>query len=188
MRRGLVGEGRVAVADLRALAGRRVQRGHYVVAGDTLWVPAEEGAEGTLSGRPQQPLGGRIRLAIGEKSKARARRQTAARKEEFSRRREREGLEADPGGYWAVAAVLEVRRPVPRRGRGLEALLRWEGHDEAGVPWADSWEPVRLDVMSADQVDAARAMERAKYGEGGTKREADDRPAEGRWAQRLRHR
>ena len=42
--------------------------------------------------------------------------------------------------------VLDVRRPVKRRGQQLEVLISWAAHDWAGRlagrPWADEWRPI----------------------------------------------
>lgn len=41
--------------------------------------------------------------------------------------------------WWAARAIVGQRR-ANRRG-GLEYLVAWEGSDEEGTPWPDSWEP-----------------------------------------------
>ena len=73
------------------------------------------------------------------------------------------GEEPDDAGLWAIEALLEVRRPAKRRGRQLEALVKWAGD------WPDEWQPVRPATktqtgMSKDQIKLARHMEVAKYG------------------------
>ena len=74
------------------------------------------------------------------------------------------GEEPDDAGLWAIDALLEVRRPARRRGRQLEARVKWAGD------WPDDWQPVRPATsrqtgMSKDQIKRARQMEVAKYGE-----------------------
>ena len=69
--------------------------------------------------------------------------------------------------------MVDVERPIPRRGQQLSALVRWEGYDvSTGEPWEDSWQPVTQGWMSRDQIAKARAMEAAKYGISGSKRGA----------------
>jgi len=41
--------------------------------------------------------------------------------------------------WWAARAIIDQRR-ANRRG-GLEYLVAWEGFDEEGTAWPDSWEP-----------------------------------------------
>ena len=165
------GDGIISASDLRHLAGASVQPGHYVVAGDAVWVPHRVANEGTLSGLPQGPLGERIAFTVGHKSRAKAKRQAADREEARKRQRELEGLEADAQGWWQITEILDVQRPTPRRGRRLSALVRWAGHDvDTGRPWSDSCHPVTQGCMSQDRIDEARAMEATKYGVGGSKR------------------
>ena len=72
---------------------------------------------------------------------------------------------ADSHGRHALQEVVEVRRPAKRRGRQLEALLRWRGVDPAtGVAWADEWKPVSARNFTEDVLAKARRMEAAKYG------------------------
>ena len=72
---------------------------------------------------------------------------------------------ADSHGRHALQEVVEVRRPAKRRGRQLEALLRWRGVDPAtGVAWADEWKPVSTQYLTEDVRAKARRMEAAKYG------------------------
>ena len=89
---------------------------------------------------------------------------------------QRAGVRGSRGGYWAVRDVLDVRRPPNRRGRQLEVLVEWEGHDQLGGCWPRSWHPiVCLRRLAAREIAAgepdlhglARAMEHAKYGGGG---------------------
>ena len=47
------------------------------------------------------------------------------------------------------------------RGRPLRALVNWEGTDEHGMPWHDSW--VGIAMLTADQKAEARRMERESY-------------------------
>jgi hypothetical protein len=37
-----------------------------------------------------------------------------------------------------VLCLLDVARPEVRRGAQLWVLVRWQGEDAAGEPWADS--------------------------------------------------
>ena len=165
------GNGVVTPADLRQLEGARVQQGHYVVVGEEMWIPQRVANEGTLSGRPQEPLEGGIELVIGRRARRGPKRRAAEREKSKRRRRALDGLEPDPQGWWRIAEVLDVKRPIPRRGQQLSALVRWEGRDaDTGEPWEDSWQPVAQGWMSQDQISKARAMEAAKYGVSGAKR------------------
>ena len=78
------------------------------------------------------------------------------------------GLNADAGGFWAVHDVVDVRRPVKRKGQQLEVLISWAAHDWAGRQWADEWHPITfLKRRKPDAGDGlyerARAMEAVKY-------------------------
>ena len=48
------------------------------------------------------------------------------------------GRSAGRGGLWRVRRVVDVRRPVARRGRQLEVLIEWEGEwGAAQREWRD---------------------------------------------------
>lgn len=106
----------------------------------------------------------------------------------------REGLDPSRGGFSAVLDVVDVRRPAKRKGRQLEVLLRWAGHDWAGVAWEDSWWPItnlkrhkpgsEEDALHAQ----ARALERAKYGTAGGREATPGEAGSGRGDNRKRPR
>jgi hypothetical protein len=50
----------------------------------------------------------------------------------------RKGEEPDDNGNWAVRRIVEVIR-FKGRGRRVDVKVEWEGVDEQGWPWADSW-------------------------------------------------
>ena len=74
-----------------------------------------------------------------------------------------EGREADVRGRWRVRRVVEVERPVGRRGVQLNVLLEWEGTDVAGSggAWGVSWVPVTW--CTADVKAEARRLEAVRY-------------------------
>ena len=97
--------------------------------------------------------------------------QRAARRRIAARRNEREaarrwedgvrstGAEADDGGRWAIAEIVSVWRPLPRRGRQLDVLVRW-----AGAAAEVTWEPISRRRFTPDQYALARRMETVRYG------------------------
>ena len=68
------------------------------------------------------------------------------------------GHESDRFGFWAVEKLLAVRRPAKRRGRQLEARLRFAGRNPVTKEdWPDEWVPIAL--LKPDLKREARAME-----------------------------
>ena len=59
----------------------------------------------------------------------------------------RKGEEPDDDGNWAVRRIVEVIR-FKGRGRRVDVKVEWEGVDEQGRPWADSW--LRMGKLSID--------------------------------------
>ena len=106
------------------------------------------------------------------------------------------GEEPDDSGRWAVQRIVQVERPpISRRGRPLRVLVNWEGSDEHGMPWHDSW--VGIAMLTADQKAEARRMERDTYAsvdvrQGREKRQKTGKQgqeeAKQRWENRLRRR
>ena len=96
-------------------------------------------ARGSLSGGRLDPVGERIVLdfTAARRRAERAQRERRARRDELLRR-VRLGAEADDSGRWQVLCLLDVARPEVRRGAQLWVLVRWQGEDAAGEPWADS--------------------------------------------------
>ena len=93
-----------------------------------------------------------------------------------------EGRMTDSRGRHALEGVLDVRRPEGRRGRQLEALLRWRGVNPAsGTRWKDEWKPVSAHYLTEDMRAKARRMEGVKYG----KRPAERRVEGERRSMRL---
>ena len=73
-----------------------------------------------------------------------------------------EGREADAGGWWRVARLVEVKRPTVRHGQQLEVLVEWAGVDTTtGKAWAATWTSVTQ--LRDDLKPQARAMEAARY-------------------------
>ena len=104
--------------------------------------------------------------------------------------------EPDDSGRWAVQRIVRVERPpTSRRGRPLRALVNWEGTDEHGMPWHDSW--VGIAMLTADQKAEARRMEREAYASVESRQGREKRQKTGkqgqeeaiqRWENRLRRR
>ena len=69
------------------------------------------------------------------------------------------GRSAGRGGLWRVRRVVDVRRPVARRGRQLEVLIEWEG--EWGAAQRE-WRDVTACNDTCKRL--ARGLEVAKYG------------------------
>ena len=93
-----------------------------------------------------------------------------------------EGRMTDSRGRHALEGGLDVRRPEGRRGRQLEALLRWRGINPAsGMRWKDEWKPVSAHYLTEDMRAKARRMEGVKYG----KRPAERRVEGERRSMRL---
>ena len=77
------------------------------------------------------------------------------------------GREESSNGRWAVAELLEVERPIGRRGLQLEVLVRWSGEQPLSrAPWPQLWRPVT--ALSEDLKRKAREMEFERYGGGGS--------------------
>ena len=77
----------------------------------------------------------------------------------------------------------------------MRVLVNWEGSDEHGMPWHDSW--VGIAMLTADQKAEARRMERETYApvdsqQGREKRQKTGKQgqeeAKQRWENRLRRR
>ena len=69
------------------------------------------------------------------------------------------GHESDRFGFWAVDAVVDVRRPVKRRGQQLDVLVQFAGCDPLSkAPWPQQW--VSITWLKPDLKEIARAMER----------------------------
>ena len=70
------------------------------------------------------------------------------------------GHEPDRFGFWAVEAVIDVRRPAKRRGQQLDVLVQFAGLDPLlKTPWPQEWVPITW--LKPDVKATARAMERA---------------------------
>ena len=93
------------------------------------------------------------RLAVARQGRAAARH--AAMRDVWA------GREADDRERWLVRELVSVWRPLPRKGRQLEALAAWEGQDPDGREWPDVW--VDITQLSPDLKKEARRMERVKY-------------------------
>ena len=119
-------------------------------------------AQGSLSGGRLDPVGEKIALDLTatRRRAERAQRIRHARRDEVLRR-VRLGAEADDSGRWQALCLLDVARPEVRRGAQLWVMVRWQGVDTAGEPWADSCVPVKW--LTGDWVQCARAMERLRY-------------------------
>ena len=73
-----------------------------------------------------------------------------------------EGREADAGGWWRVARLVEVERPTGRHGQQLDVLVEWAGVDTGtGRAWATSW--IAVTQLREDLKLQARSMEAARY-------------------------
>ena len=179
--------------------------GHFVqLDGTFFYGPEEVASNHTLSGSAARDHGETIEIEIEPRAgatKAKERRKAVLRSRREIRKRNImravvQGEEPDDSGRWAVNRIVQVARPpVSRRGRPLRVLVNWEGTDEQGMPWHDSW--VSISMLTADQKSEARRMERDAYGsadaaQGREKRQKrvkqgqeDDRQ---RWEVRLRSR
>ena len=113
---------------------------------------------GSMSGRPLEPVGEKIRW---ERARGRS---TAARAAVVRSRKERKrrvtqelrrGLESDDSDRWAVDELVEVVRRAGRGG-GIKVRVRWAGEDADGAPWEDSW--IGLRELTPDLRTEARAM------------------------------
>ena len=92
---------------------------------------------------------------------------SAAGLERLRRQAMARGSREDGSGRWAVRELAEVRRPAGKRGRALEARVRWEGRGPDGEPWADTWVRVVRQCLSDDLRAQARGMEREMFGKRG---------------------
>ena len=105
---------------------------------------------GTCSGAPQQPVGARI---VIDRTRIRGERAAASRKRARKAAsaavvaRLRKGEEPDDEGRWAVKRIVEVVR-FKGRGRRIDVKVQWEGTDQRGRAWADSW--LRIGKLSDD--------------------------------------
>ena len=148
------------------IKGLRV--GHFVrVGGVFFYGPEEIASNFTLSGDVAETRGETIEIEIEPRGGAennRARRKAVLKSRREIRKRAVmgpvvRGDEPDDSGRWAVRRIVRVERPpTSRRGRPLRALVNWEGTDEHGMPWHDSW--VGIAMLTADQKAEARRMER----------------------------
>ena len=185
------------------IKGLRV--GHFVRAGGTFFYgPEEISSNYTLSGDAAETGGEAVELEI--EPRAGPANYKARRKAVLKSRRERQkrvimgavtrGEEPDDSGRWAVHRIVQVERPpTSRRGRPLRVLVNWEGTDDQGMPWHDSW--IGISMLTADQKAEARRLEKETYAtaevrQGKEKRQKtakqgqdDDRQ---RWEVRLRSR
>ena len=100
--------------------------------------------QGSLSGGRLDPVGEKIALDLTatRRRAERAQRTRRARREEILKR-VRLGAEADDSGRWQALCLLDVARPEVRRGAQLWVMVRWQGVDTAGKPWADSCVPIK---------------------------------------------
>ena len=185
------------------IKGLRV--GHFVRAGGAFFYgPEEISSNYTLSGDVAQTGGEAVEIEI--EPRAGPANYKVRRKAVLKSRRERQrrvimgavirGEEPDDRGRWAIQRIVQVERPpTSRRGRPLRVLVNWEGTDDQGMPWQDSW--IGISMLTADQKAEARRLERETYAsaevrQGREKRQKtakqgqdDDRQ---RWEVRLRSR
>ena len=179
--------------------------GHFVrVGGAFFYGPGEVASNYTLSGDAVDTQGETIEIEIeprGGAANNRARRKAVLKSRREIRKRAvmgavQRGEEPDDSGRWAVQRIVQVERPpTSRRGRPLRVLVNWEGSDEHGMPWHDSW--VGIAMLTADQKAEARRMERETYApvdsqQGREKRQKTGKQgqeeAKQRWENRLRRR
>jgi len=61
-----------------------------------------------------------------------------------------------------VRSILDVRRPIPRRGRQLDVLVEWAGADDfSRQPYAPS--SVSITALRMELATEARSMEATKW-------------------------
>ena len=174
------------------------------MTGAFFYGPGEVASNYTLSGDAVDTQGETIEIEIeprGGAANNRARRKAVLKSRREIRKRAvmgavQRGEEPDDSGRWAVQRIVQVvRPPTSRRGRPLRVLVNWEGSDEHGMPWHDSW--VGIAMLTADQKAEARRMERETYApvdsqQGREKRQKTGKQgqeeAKQRWENRLRRR
>ena len=72
------------------------------------------------------------------------------------------GLETSARGWHVVDRILDIRRPVPRRGRQLEVKVQWAGVEYfTQRPYAPEWKSVT--ELRPTLAATARDMEAARW-------------------------
>jgi hypothetical protein len=190
-----------------ALGIHNLRLGHFIRVGHLFYGPEQIPSCHTLSGREAMDLGDLVRIEIEPRwdpHRAKRRRQEVQNARRDVRQRVAmgpvvAGQEPDDGGRWAVRRIMAVRRHEGRRGRPLDVLVEWEGEDDDGDLWEESW--VSVTYLSKDLRYEARQLESELFGMRGTRapsrraaerdeaRQRQDREMElKQWSARLRDR